>query len=79
MTNIREREIRVISKMLDLADSQSRNQISGDQWKVLVYDQACRDIISPLLNVCLAGQRGDIAYATSLDREAVPAACEAFL
>ena len=50
MTNIREREIRVISKMLDLADGQSQLNF-GDQWKVLVYDQACRDIISPLLNV----------------------------
>ena len=24
---------------------------SADQWKVLVYDQSCRDVISPLMNV----------------------------
>ena len=35
MTNIREREIRVISKMLDLADGQSQPNF-GDQWKVLM-------------------------------------------
>jgi len=30
----------------------------GDQWKVLVYDADCRDIISPLMNLGALRQRG---------------------
>ena len=72
MTNIREREIRVISKMLDLADGQSQLNF-GDQWKVLVYDQACRDIISPLLNVGALRAKGvTLHMLLHSDREAVP-------
>ena len=29
-----------------------------DTWKVLVYDQACRDIISPLMNIGALRQKG---------------------
>ena len=30
----------------------------NDQWKVLIYDQDCRDIISPLMNVGSLRQKG---------------------
>jgi hypothetical protein len=30
----------------------------NDQWKVLIYDKDCRDIISPLLNVGDLRQKG---------------------
>jgi hypothetical protein len=29
-----------------------------DQWKVLIYDQSCRDIISPLMNVGALRNKG---------------------
>jgi hypothetical protein len=29
-----------------------------DTWKVLIYDQACRDIISPLMNIGALRQKG---------------------
>ena len=29
-----------------------------DQWKVLIYDEDCRDIISPILNVGALRQKG---------------------
>ena len=29
-----------------------------DQWKILIYDQDCRDIISPLMNVGSLRQKG---------------------
>lgn len=34
------------------------NEEFTDTWKVLVYDQACRDIISPLMNVGALRQKG---------------------
>lgn len=30
----------------------------NDQWKVLIYDQDCRDIISPLMNIGALRQKG---------------------
>ena len=45
-----------------LTDRQADRQtdINGDReiWKVLVYDQACRDIISPLMNIGALRQKG---------------------
>ena len=34
------------------------NKEFTDTWKVLVYDQACRDIISPLMNIGALRQKG---------------------
>lgn len=34
------------------------NEEFTDTWKVLVYDQACRDIISPLMNIGALRQKG---------------------
>ena len=36
----------------------------ADQWKVLVYDQDCRDIISPLMNVGALRQKGVTLHMT---------------
>jgi hypothetical protein len=30
----------------------------NEQWKVLIYDQECRDIISPLMNIGALRQKG---------------------
>lgn len=34
------------------------NSDFNDQWKVLIYDKDCRDIISPLLNIGALRQKG---------------------
>ena len=65
--NVRELQLRVISRMLRLnaadggvvgsgggstGSSSSMDPVtSGGGWKVLIYDSACSDIISPLLSV----------------------------
>ena len=79
MTNIREKQINLIAKMLSL-DSQGHSIADGgvdndfiDQWKVLIYDQDCRDIISPLMNVGSLRQKGvTLHMMLHADREAIP-------
>lgn len=45
----------------------------NDQWKVLIYDQDCRDIISPLLNVGGLRQKGvTLHMLLHTEREPVP-------
>lgn len=45
----------------------------SDQWKVLIYDQDCRDIISPLLNVGALRQKGvTLHLLLHSDRESIP-------
>ena len=51
-TDLRERHVQAIDKMLTVTSSGfDVKEDFGDQWKVLVYDAECRDIISPLLNL----------------------------
>eukprot|EP01031_Cornospumella_fuschlensis_P048788 gene48788-59738_t len=59
--------------MLTLAPSGSTGSDFSDQWKVLIYDQDCRDIISPLLNVGALRQKGvTLHLLLHADREAIP-------
>lgn len=37
--------------MLRFNNTSASTSLSQDIWKVLVYDQFCRDLISPLMNV----------------------------
>ena len=65
--NLRERQRAAIDKMLTIQHSAQSN-IPGsfdansseicDQWKILVYDRECMDIISPLLNIGELRERG---------------------
>jgi hypothetical protein len=41
----------------DILGSESQEEFV-DYWKVLVYDEDCRDIISPLMNVGALRQKG---------------------
>lgn len=54
MVNLREKQAAAIKAMLAFnakdGDSPSGTDFT-DQWKVLIYDDAGRDIISPLLNI----------------------------
>ncbi|CAM9193347.1 unnamed protein product [Choristocarpus tenellus] len=45
----------------------------SDQWKVLVYDKACRDVISTLLNVTQLRKQGvTLHMLLETEREAIP-------
>ncbi|CAM9315596.1 unnamed protein product [Discosporangium mesarthrocarpum] len=45
----------------------------SDQWKVLVYDKACRDVISTLLNVTQLRKQGvTLHMLLEAEREAIP-------
>ncbi|KAJ1397612.1 hypothetical protein B484DRAFT_406916 [Ochromonadaceae sp. CCMP2298] len=57
MQNLREKESMLLGKMLNLSNVASSVDFN-DQWKVLIYDQDCRDIISPLLNIGALRQKG---------------------
>ena len=70
-SNLRDRASRMIEKMLSL-DEGSQEEF-GDKWKVLVYDNDCRDVISPLLNIGSLRQKGvTLHMLLHTDREAVP-------
>lgn len=77
MPNLREREIVAISKMLTLSKS-SQHTGGGitdfnDQWKVLIYDAECRDVISPLMNVASLRRKGvTLHLLLHSEREPVP-------
>lgn len=57
MQNLREKLVQCISKMLTSVNADSNDDFA-DKWKVLIYDQDCRDIISPLMNVGALRQKG---------------------
>jgi hypothetical protein len=57
MQNLREKESSLLGKMLNLSSS-GVNSDFNDQWKVLIYDKDCRDIISPLLTIGALRQKG---------------------
>eukprot|EP00598_Pedospumella_elongata_P001545 CAMPEP_0184981196 /NCGR_PEP_ID=MMETSP1098-20130426/11029_1 /TAXON_ID=89044 /ORGANISM="Spumella elongata, Strain CCAP 955/1" /LENGTH=650 /DNA_ID=CAMNT_0027504739 /DNA_START=110 /DNA_END=2062 /DNA_ORIENTATION=- len=60
--------------MLTLSNAANAgNADFNDQWKVLIYDKDCRDIISPLLNVGALRQKGvTLHMEISSEREPVP-------
>lgn len=59
MQNLREKESLLLGKMLTINNAGSiANSDFNDQWKVLIYDKDCRDIISPLLNIGALRQKG---------------------
>lgn len=76
-SNLRAREVRLIDKMLSLG-ADTTGSLGGaedfsDQWKVLVYDNDCRDIISPLLNVGALRAKGvTLHMLLHSEREPVP-------
>lgn len=71
--SLRDKEVQILSRMLTLSGSSETAEDFTDQWKVLVYDQDCRDIISPLMNIGALRQKGvTLHMLLHSDREAVP-------
>jgi hypothetical protein len=77
--NLRDKETQLLSKMLNLsAPSTTGLTVSAagdfsDQWKVLVYDQDGKDVISPLMNVPLLRQKGvTLHLQLHSEREPIP-------
>lgn len=63
MQSLRDKETQLLGKMLTIPSLSGSNSLVpngdfSDQWKVLIYDQDGRDIISPLLNVGALRQKG---------------------
>ena len=44
------------------SSSSSADDVHADQWKILIYDAECRDIISPLMNISALHQKGVTLY-----------------
>lgn len=57
---LRDRQLASLTKMLTLTgvDSILGGEDSSDQWKVLIYDSECGDIIAPLMNISALRQKG---------------------
>ena len=76
LSSLREKQIQYISRMLTLGESfgaQDQAEDISEQWKILVYDTDCRDIISPLMNVGALRNRGvTLHLLLNSEREAVP-------
>ena len=57
--SLRDRQLAAVAKMLVLAPTDlSSGEEFSDQWKVLIYDAECGDIIAPLMNISALRQRG---------------------
>jgi hypothetical protein len=60
--NLRDREVAAVTRMLSPGGGagvgKGESDDFSDQWKVLIYDQDCRDIISPIMNIGALRQRG---------------------
>jgi len=74
MLNLREKQLQALSGVLSLNTSGiETSEDHADQWKVLIYDQDCRDIISPLMNVGTLRSKGvTLHLLLHSEREAVP-------
>lgn len=73
MINLRDRETLALGRILTLKSSGLDGDDFADQWKILVYDNDCRDIISPLLNVGGLRNKGvTLHMLINAEREAVP-------
>lgn len=55
---LKSKQCAAVERMLNLNGSSLAADQWSDQWKVLVYDSAGRDIISPLLNVAQLRRNG---------------------
>lgn len=56
---LRDRQLAAVSKMLTLSSAGDlSSEDFSDQWKVLIYDSECGDIIAPLMNINALRQKG---------------------
>eukprot|EP01039_Chlorochromonas_danica_P018477 gene18477-22224_t len=78
MQSLRDKETQLLGKMLTIASTAGPGHLSAagdfsEQWKVLIYDQDGRDIISPLLNVGALRQKGvTLHLQLHSEREPIP-------
>lgn len=69
---LRDRQLAAVNKLLTLSASDHAEDFA-DQWKVLVYDAECGDIIAPLLNISALRQKGvTLHLLLHTEREPVP-------
>jgi len=54
---LRDRQFSVLTRMLTLATESGSEEVC-EQWKVLIYDSECGDIIAPLMNISALRQKG---------------------
>ncbi len=70
---LKTKQCRAVEKMLNLNGGSVGNDGWSDQWKVLIFDAAGRDIISPLLNVAQLRRNGvTLHMLLDCEREAIP-------
>lgn len=73
--DLKSRQYAAVQRMLNLSSTSPVDQLSADQysdqWKVLVFDAAGRDVISPLLNVAQLRRNG-VTLHMMLDSEREP-------
>ena len=74
MSSLKARQAAAVQRMLNLNADISNNALGwGEQWKLLVYDRYCRDIISPLLTVSELRKQGiTLHMLLENDREDIP-------
>jgi hypothetical protein len=71
--SIRKRQIEVIKRMLNLHKAQDSKAYWQDVWKLLIYDDYCRAILSPLFKVGDLRQLGiTLHMMINSDRQPVP-------
>ena len=70
---VKARQCSAIERMLNLNGPVLSNEQWSDQWKLLIFDVAGRDIISPLLNVAQLRRNGvTLHMMLDSDREPIP-------
>jgi sec1 family domain-containing protein 1 len=74
--SLKDKQRAAVFRMLNFNKEDTAEPAAGewsDQWKVLVYDRACRDIISTLTNVAQLRRQGvTLHLLLESEREAIP-------
>lgn len=73
MTSLRQKQINAIKQMLNLNQPQTKMGLSEPVWKILIYDRAGQDIISPLISIKELRELGVTLFVQlHSDRDPIP-------
>lgn len=73
MSSIRQKQINALKQMLNLNQVSTKSSLAEPVWKVLIYDRAGQDIISPLISVKELRELGVTLHVQlHTDRDPIP-------
>jgi len=71
--SLKEKEIETLERMLSFNKTRDAKEAWDEPWKILIYDNFCRDVISPLLRVGDLRKNGvTLHMSLNSDRQPIP-------